>query len=355
MKKGFTLIELLAVIVMLAIIALIATPIIINIIEDAQKNSVKSSAQLYVDGLAKSIVSKNMISEFSPSLCTISSGNVTCDGQALDYNVNGRKPTSGSITFNNGVITGYTLVFEDYTITKDQNGVSIADTTPIEFNGTFVAATSNDTHKGIVYLDPTDLSATCNATLAAQNLNNKSTPTPTGITSGCMKFYVYDNSGDNYKMILDHNTTAIIEGNTCDLDELAAQLTLDTAGWIGNPTSMTIEELASALNITIDYDNGFSYPSMTNYEWLSDYTYNRYSDNKPIINDPNEYENPTYSTMNNYTSGYWLNSKVDFHGQYDGDETYYVGRGFVGYPDLDFTNSWGIRPVITLSKSIING
>ena len=32
-KKGFTLIELLAVIVILAVIALIATPIILNIIE----------------------------------------------------------------------------------------------------------------------------------------------------------------------------------------------------------------------------------------------------------------------------------------------------------------------------------
>ena len=36
MNKGFTLIELLAVIVILAIIALIATPIIINIIEDSK-------------------------------------------------------------------------------------------------------------------------------------------------------------------------------------------------------------------------------------------------------------------------------------------------------------------------------
>ena len=36
MKKGFTLIELLAVIVILAIIALIATPIILGIIDDAR-------------------------------------------------------------------------------------------------------------------------------------------------------------------------------------------------------------------------------------------------------------------------------------------------------------------------------
>ena len=43
MKKGFTLIELLAVIVILAIIALIATPIVIDIINDTKLGSVKPS------------------------------------------------------------------------------------------------------------------------------------------------------------------------------------------------------------------------------------------------------------------------------------------------------------------------
>ena len=46
MKKGFTLIELLAVIVILAIIALIATPIILNIISDAKKQARVRSAEL---------------------------------------------------------------------------------------------------------------------------------------------------------------------------------------------------------------------------------------------------------------------------------------------------------------------
>lgn len=36
-KRGFTLVELLAVIVILSVIALIAMPIILNIIEDAKK------------------------------------------------------------------------------------------------------------------------------------------------------------------------------------------------------------------------------------------------------------------------------------------------------------------------------
>ena len=50
MKKGFTLIELLAVIVILAIIALIATPLILNTIEDSRKGAFKNSAYGIIKG-----------------------------------------------------------------------------------------------------------------------------------------------------------------------------------------------------------------------------------------------------------------------------------------------------------------
>lgn len=51
MKKGFTLIELLAVIVILAIIALIATPIILGIINDARTSAKERSAELVYTGV----------------------------------------------------------------------------------------------------------------------------------------------------------------------------------------------------------------------------------------------------------------------------------------------------------------
>ena len=52
-SKGFTLIELLAVIVILAIIALIATPIVLGIIEDSRVNSNKLSAGYIIDTVEK--------------------------------------------------------------------------------------------------------------------------------------------------------------------------------------------------------------------------------------------------------------------------------------------------------------
>lgn len=45
-KDGFTLVELLAVVVILAVVALIATPIILNIINDTKKSSIKQSAMV---------------------------------------------------------------------------------------------------------------------------------------------------------------------------------------------------------------------------------------------------------------------------------------------------------------------
>lgn len=50
-NKGFTLIELLAVIVILAIIALIATPIVLGIIEDSRNSAKLNSAQFILDGV----------------------------------------------------------------------------------------------------------------------------------------------------------------------------------------------------------------------------------------------------------------------------------------------------------------
>ena len=55
-KKGFTLIELLAVIVVLAIIALIATPIVLNLINKAKEGAAKSSATAYVKAVENGVV-----------------------------------------------------------------------------------------------------------------------------------------------------------------------------------------------------------------------------------------------------------------------------------------------------------
>ena len=116
-KKGFTLIELLAVIVILAIIALIATPIILNMINDAKKSAAKDSAYAYQDAAEKYVVMHQMASngvatEYSVApaeeACDVTATGETACGKwiaALNSTIKGTKPTSGTITVSGTTVT----------------------------------------------------------------------------------------------------------------------------------------------------------------------------------------------------------------------------------------------------------
>ena len=106
-NKGFTLIELLAVIVILAIIALISTPIIIGVIENARNKAAVNSAYGVIDA------AKLAYTESIMSSTTSTSGNVT------DLKISGDKPTAGTYSVNTetGAITIEGVQFGDYTCT----------------------------------------------------------------------------------------------------------------------------------------------------------------------------------------------------------------------------------------------
>ena len=127
-KKGFTLIELLAVIVILAVIALIATPLIMNVINDAKKNAAKDSAYGYVKAVENAMVSY-MYEHTSANLAN-GSFNVktnqftpsTTGATAIDLtsflNYSGTKADEGTLTVVNGVVNATTnLKIGGYTIT----------------------------------------------------------------------------------------------------------------------------------------------------------------------------------------------------------------------------------------------
>ena len=121
-EKGFTLIELLAVIVILAIIALIAVPIILNIISDSKKQSSDRGAELYLKAAELAIARKNLDGELGDATCEIQEdGNLKCttsNNRVVDVKVevDGTKPTEGTIVFSNGKISGETkLTYEDGT------------------------------------------------------------------------------------------------------------------------------------------------------------------------------------------------------------------------------------------------
>lgn len=67
--KGFTLIELLAVIVVLAIIALIATPIVLNLIDDARRGAAEATTTGYMEAVENSVL-KAMLDNTDTVVCS---------------------------------------------------------------------------------------------------------------------------------------------------------------------------------------------------------------------------------------------------------------------------------------------
>ncbi|MGM9849801.1 MAG: prepilin-type N-terminal cleavage/methylation domain-containing protein [Bacilli bacterium] len=107
-KKGFTLIELLAIIVILAIIAVITVPIILNIIENAQKGAAKDSAYGLVD------TAKLYYYKFDGT----SLGNYACDFKSgcNEIKYEGEDPTSGTLRINEkGMTSGEVTYKNKYT------------------------------------------------------------------------------------------------------------------------------------------------------------------------------------------------------------------------------------------------
>ena len=275
MKKGFTLIELLAVIVILVIIALIATPMILGVIKTSN----------------------------------------TKGGE----------------------------------ITPKPDGLTNSGVTEEETNET-------NTHKGIVYLDPTNLSNVCNVENSVSTTETK---------TGCMKWYIFNDDGDNYTMILDHNTTAGIKWND-DNENVAyessnlyavVQDLKTTSGWVVEPRLITAEEVNIITGKTgwtststyyyfdsKDQTQTVKSKGSSKYAWLYDNLYDCESAGCNI-NDNNTY------TKNVQTWGYW--TTTTYGNASSGSLVWYVSsRGLLNDFDAHFTN-YGIRPVITISKSII--
>lgn len=106
--KGFTLIELLAVIVILAVIALIASPIILNIISSARESSQARSVENYATAIQDGIASAMYSTKYTGGEITVNN----TDGTLLEGTVelakisySGQKITCSKIEYTNE--TGY--------------------------------------------------------------------------------------------------------------------------------------------------------------------------------------------------------------------------------------------------------
>ena len=244
--------------------------------------------------------------------------------------------------------------------TKEETGSGGTPSEPVQVNGaTLVAAQTGETHKGIVYIDPTDLTATCTESDVTTNYTENGTNgLPTGIKTGCMKFYIFDDTGDTYTMILDHNTTAKVAYETSGTYKEYEQATIkstvdsDTTGWVGSPRLITAQEIVTITNTTTFdgssskwfFFNGTGDNKQTRvsssqgdneYAWLFDYT--------------NGCESYGCNTNDSSNYGYWTSSPTTDYSRYG---WYVYSHGSLDCWGVSSASFPGVRPVITIDKSI---
>ena len=144
-NKGFTLIELLAVIVILAIIALIASPVILGIINDARNSAKERSAELIVNSVSTAYANAYMKASGSePTLTAVaeqlqsvlggsvkSAGDIVASGNAVNSTLTVTTKDSVTCTFKLGTDKKLLLVANDGDDAGEMCGGSYTDTATV--------------------------------------------------------------------------------------------------------------------------------------------------------------------------------------------------------------------------------
>ena len=238
-KNAFTLIELLAVIVVLAIIALIATPIVMNTIKNAKKGAAERTADNYIKQVETAVAEAKLENKSVPNGTYDIDGNGNLTGAGLpdgklEINMSGNKPTSGKIKITNG------------SVDQSSSSMAIGDYS-VSYNST--KKTYEATEKG----STTQVEVLCTAKTTATTGKIPSGNYAYGDEYTCelgdndeKTFFVLETNGDNVSLIMnkniDSNGKGTTSGNTvawcksgndnsCAADGALEYLKTSTTGW----------------------------------------------------------------------------------------------------------------------------
>ena len=347
-KKGFTLIELLAVIVVLAIIALIATPIVMNTIKNAKKGAAERTADNYIKqvetAVAESRIDGTKIANgtynIQPdgNLCP-ASGCGENDKDKITIDMSGTKPTSGTVTIKNGGVSQNetTMTVGDYDVKYNQENKKYEAIEKGSSTTTALCTANTSKVSALVWAgkdDPGQESSYIRQEVGL--LASESGAYTPGVTYTCElgdgesnTFYVLEENGDNVSLIAGFNLGDAVarckSGNadSCAADGAKAALKERTSGW----TKLTESQISlpSANQIATSAGKTFNGKSVSGLPtWLSSYT------KTPVA------------------YGYWPISPDAF------DAWYVRFDGYLGEGGADLAYSYGVRPVITVLKSNLN-
>lgn len=136
MKKGFTLIELLAVIIVLSVVAIIATPKVLNVIDEAKASTNKSSAYGILDS-AKLYYAESMFDNIKSAKV---SALINIYNEVI---TSGKKPENGELYVNSNGSTALSIIIDNKCYKKEFVGeltVSEDATCTLNYSGNDKAA-----------------------------------------------------------------------------------------------------------------------------------------------------------------------------------------------------------------------
>ena len=325
-KKGFTLIELLAVIVVLAVIALIATPIVMNTIKNVKKGAAERSVDRYIKQIATTVATEKLtgnildgeyIVQDSGNLCPTSGcGNDNEDKIFIE--MSGTKPSGGIVKISNGNVQVLTkIMIEKYDVTYNTSTKKYEAT---EKENVEVLCTKQD---GV---DLNNLTYGNEFTCELGD-NDKKT------------FYVLETNDDSISLIMNMNVDSNGKGtlagnnvswcksgstNSCGGDGALEYLSTSTKSW----KKLTQQQITLPTGEQIAKAGGDT-------KWNTG-TYGECFESKPwlYINLSNSHEYWTLTPYSGNSTHVW---SVNFYGE--------LGNNDVGDTQL------GIRPVIIISKA----
>ena len=124
-KLGFTLIELLAVIIILAIIALIATPIILDVVEDARISAGKSEAQMIYSGINNYCATEDMKYQLDNNYTRICTSSMNAD--TVKEMVNLENAKINEVSYNGSKLTNLVIESNGHIFKLCGNGTFVMD------------------------------------------------------------------------------------------------------------------------------------------------------------------------------------------------------------------------------------
>ena len=333
-NKGFTLVELLAIILLLSFLTIIVFPNLLGSfeakeieIDQATKDILYSSADQYMEKYG------NDYDQQIGFIYDILISDIDNEG-LIPVDVS--KYLDKCIEVKIGNTNSYKIIE-----CPDQSMVNLS---PI----TSSAGVRQKGVKGIAYFNPSDIDEVCNEENSTEGSGK----------TGCMKWYIFDDSGSKYKMILDHNTDNGVVWNSSNsnvaYESSGAYTAIQNLNWDSslNTTIITVKEINTitgktgfdASNITswyyLDSKNqtaGATSQGASQYAWLYNYMYNC----KP---------NGCDIDLNNSAArGYWTNDTIGT----PGSSSYVWVINLNGYLINEIAQyaNYGVRPVITVPKN----